>query len=379
MACGVKESGAPDLALIATADGLPVPAALVVTANRAKAAPVLTSLAHFAASGGRSAGVILNSGNANAATGTAGREAARGTCAAAARELGCSTEEVLVCSTGLIGVPLRAERILAAIPALAAARAVSGDQDAAQAILTTDTVTKQTVVRGDGWCVGGMAKGAAMLSPRLESPHATMLAVLTTDAAADSQMLQAALNSAVRESFNALDVDGATSTNDTVIVMASGSSEVAPSADELTPALTKACANLADQMAADAEGATKRVRVTVIGAASDHDAAKAARAVARSELVQCSLYGGDPYWGRVVSELGASGAAFDPERVSVSYGGVVVCRHGIACEHDRVAVAGHMSGREIGVIADLGLGAGRSTVTTTDLSPEYIAENMRTS
>ena len=389
-ACGIKESGAPDLALVATTDHRPVPVAAVVTANKAKAAPVLTTLAHLAASNGHAAAVVINSGNANAATGAAGRDAAQATCVAVATQIGCSPEEVLVCSTGLIGIPLAVDRILAGVPKLAAGLSADGSA-AAQAILTTDTRVKESVRTNDGWTVGGMAKGAAMLSPQLRAPaphattgggpppHATMLAVLTTDAEVDHATLRLTLLHAAERSFNTIDVDGATSTNDTVILMASGLAGPPVSIEAFVEAVTSVCRDLADQMVADAEGASKRARVTVAGAASAEDAAIAARAVARSQLVQCSLHGADPYWGRVVSELGASGVAFDPGKVSVAYGGVTVCTGGIAVGHDSAALTQYMAGRELQVTADLGLGTGEATITTTDLSPEYIAENMRTS
>lgn len=376
----MKESGAPDLAVVATEDSSAVPTAVVVTANRAKAAPVLTTLAHLAAAGGRAAAVVLNSGNANAATGAAGLEASRNTCLTAARELGCAPEEVLVCSTGLIGIPLPVERILAQLPNVAGARRPDGDKDAAQAILTTDTRAKEATERGNGWTVGAMAKGAAMLSPRLESPpHATMLAVLTTDAEVDHATLRTVLQTAVESSFNALDVDGATSTNDTVILMASGRAGPPDSMEEFAEAVSKVCSDLAWQMANDAEGANKVVTVRVVGAATEADARVAARSIARSQLVQCSFHGADPYWGRVVSEAGASGARFDPNRISVSYGGVTVCGAGSAVEHDIAKVADHMAERFLDVEVDLGLGDGTASITTTDLSPAYIAENMRTS
>lgn len=389
LACGIKESGAPDLALVATADHAAVPTAAVVTANRAKAAPVLTTLAHLAASEGRAAAVVLNSGNANAATGAPGRDAAQRTCDAVATEIGCRPDEVLVCSTGLIGIPLVVERILDAVPTLASNLSHDGGAAAAEAIMTTDTRSKESLEAGTGWTVGGMAKGAAMLSPRLGAlraatgggppSHATMLAVLTTDAEVDHVTLGSALTVAVDRSFNSIDVDGATSTNDTVILMASGLAGPPTSMEEWVEAVTTVCTDLAQQMVQDAEGATKRARITVAGAASAADAAVAARAVARSQLVQCSLHGADPYWGRIVSELGASGAAFDPERVTVSYGGVKVCAAGVAADHDSGALARHLAGVDIDICADLGLGSGEATVTTTDLSPAYIAENMRTS
>ena len=374
-ACGIKPAGGPDLALVATHDGVAVPAAAVFTANRATAAPVQVSRSHLAASGGRAAAVVLNSGNANAATGEAGRDHARRMAAATAGEVGCAPQEVLVCSTGLIGIPLPVDLVEKALPTLAAGRSVEGAAEAAAAILTTDTRAKQARVEGPGFTVGGMAKGAAMLSPRM----ATMLAVLTTDAAVDHPTLQGALAAAVAGSFNALTVDGCTSTNDTVIVLASGRAGPERAEGDLARALAAACADLARQMAADAEGATKLVTVRVTGARSDADAHLAARAVAESQLVKCSLYGGDPYWGRVVSELGSAGVDFDPDRVTVAYGGVEVCRKGVAAVHDPEALAAAMGAYEITLAADLGLGTGRGEVLSTDLTPDYIAENMRTS
>ncbi len=237
--------------------------------------------------------------------------------------------------------------------------------------MTTDTVPKEVSVTVNGFTVGGMAKGAAMLAPDM----ATMLAVLTTDAVADPQTLVGQLRAAVADSFNALVVDGCTSTNDTVIVLANGRSGRPLD----TEALTEACRQLAEQMAADAEGATKVARIRVHGAESDDDARRAARKVAESQLVQCSLYGADPYWGRIVSELGSSGAAFASARVSVAYGGVEVCRDGIAVDHDEAAVAEHLAGNHVVITADLGLGQGRAAMLFTDLTPGYIDENMRTS
>jgi len=374
VACGIKSSGAPDLALVATADGRPVPTAAVFTANRATAAPVQVSRRHLAASGGNATAVVLNSGNANAATGAPGVEVAEGTCALVAAGLGCAAAEVLVCSTGLIGIPLALAPFVTGVPTLVAARGPAGGAAAAAAILTTDTGPKEIVIRGNGFTVGGMAKGAAMLAPHM----ATMLAVLTTDAAVAPVVLQHALAAAVTTSFNEITVDGSNSTNDTVIVLAGGGRGPVDE-DAFADALARACSDLAGQMAADAEGATKLIRVEVTGAASDADAARAARQVAESQLVKCSFYGQDPYWGRVVSELGSAGAAFELGRVSVAYGGVVVCRRGEPAAHDAVAVAAHLAGRRVTVSADLGLGPGRAAVTTADLTPAYIAENMRTS
>ncbi len=374
--CGIKAGDALDLALVATADGQPVPAAAVFTSNKACAAPVQVSRAHLAASGGYAAGVVINSGNANAATGADGRSNAEHTCALVAEGLGCLETDILVCSTGLIGIPLPMEALVSGIEPLLRGR--KGNEvfgaKAAEAIMTTDTRVKETLVGTGLLTVGGMAKGAAMLAPNL----ATMLAVLTTDATASAGELQEALRAAVDGTFNSLVVDGCQSTNDTVIILASGKAG-APPKGALAEALTLACADLAEQMADDAEGATKVATIKVTGARSADDARRAARRVAESQLVQCSLYGGDPYWGRIVSELGSAGADFDPDRVSVAYGGVVVCRDGVAAPHKEEKVRAHMEGRMIDVTADLGLGEGTATFLTTSLSPAYIDENKGTS
>lgn len=377
VACGVKASGDLDLALIATADGAAVPAAAVFTSNRMTAAPVVTSAAHLAATGGRAAAVVLNSGNANAATGAAGREHAEQMCAAVAAEVGCDTSEVLVCSTGLIGIPLPIETILGAVAGLAEHRRLDGAVDAAEALRTTDTHRKVSDARRGELTVAGMAKGAAMLAPDM----ATMLAVLTTDATADQAVLQAVLTDGVRDSFNALVVDGCTSTNDTVILLASGAAGPAgPSTEaDLAAAVAEVCADLAGQMAGDAEGATKVVHLTVVGAASDVDARRGARAVAMSQLTKCSWYGCDPYWGRIASDLGSAGIEFDPDRLSISYGGHVVAAGGVAALHDTAAVEAVMQERRLDIEADLGLGDGRATVITNDLTHAYIDENMGTS
>jgi glutamate N-acetyltransferase/amino-acid N-acetyltransferase len=375
-AAGIKSSGRLDLAVVATADARAVPAAGVFTGNLAPAAPVTVSRAHLAASGGRAAAVVVNAGNANAATGIAGRANAERTAAVAATALGASSEEVLVCSTGLIGVPLPMERIDAALRPLVTR--LGGDEaaatEAATAIMTTDTRVKQTRVDGDGFVVGGMGKGAAMLAPDM----ATMLAVLTTDAFVDARTLARMLRDGVARSFNAVSVDGCTSTNDTVLVLASGGAGPVDDA-ALAEALHGACADLASQMVADAEGATRVVQIAVRGAVDDAEARRAARRVADSTLVKCSLHGGDPYWGRVVSELGSAGVSFDPERVSVSYGGVTTCRKGVAAAHDESRVRAHLAGRHVELESDLGLGGGAAVVLTADLGPGYIDENKRTS
>lgn len=381
IACGIKESGNTDLSLVATADHYPVPAAAVFTTNLSTAAPVVTTRSHLAITGGQASAVILNSGNANAATGSDGRAKAERMCLLVAEKIGCEPTDVLVCSTGLIGIPLPMAPVESGVGPLVAALASSPEAGiaAATAIMTTDTVCKEVVVHGltipgERFAVGGMAKGAAMLAPNM----ATMLAVLTTDAAVTADQLQVALSSGVADSFNALSVDGCTSTNDTVIIFASGKAGPVDQAS-LNATVAKACASLAAQMADDAEGATKVVRVVVTGAASIDDARKGARKIAESALCKCSWYGQDPYWGRVVSELGSSGAAFDPDLVSVSYGGVMVCRDGIAAQHDQEAIKTLMAERHIELVADLGLGEGVATILTNDLTHAYVDENMRTS
>ncbi|MEX2659469.1 MAG: bifunctional glutamate N-acetyltransferase/amino-acid acetyltransferase ArgJ [Acidimicrobiales bacterium] len=372
--CGIKASGALDLAVVATAAHRPVAAAGVFTSNKATAAPVAVSRAHLGATGGRAAAVVLSSGNANAATGPAGRADAHRMCALVASGLGCRPTEVLVCSTGLIGIPLPMDRLEEGIPAVVQVLRADGGEAAATAIMTTDTARKEVVVAGEGFTVGGMAKGAAMLAPNM----ATMLAVLTTDAAATPEQLQEALSDAMATSFNALSTDGCTSTNDTVLLLASGAAgEVDPA--DLHLVVAEACADLARQMAHDAEGATKVVTVRVVGATSDEGAEAAARKVADSALCKCSWYGEDAYWGRIVSELGSCRAPFDEAKVSVSYGGITVCRDGVAAMHDVSALQRVMAAREITVVADLGLGEGTATILTNDLTHAYVDENMGTS
>jgi glutamate N-acetyltransferase / amino-acid N-acetyltransferase len=373
---GIKAAGAPDVAVVATADGRAVPAAGVFTSNLAAAAPVQVSRAHLDATGGRAAGVILTSGNANAATGAPGRAAAERLCVAVAGEIGSIADEILVCQTGLIGIPFPIDHVLPQLEPIVMARGGT-EHDAAlaaRAIMTTDTVPKEVVVAGDGFTVGGLAKGAAMLAPNM----ATMLALCTTDAAVDAATLHGALAEAVAASFNTITVDGSTSTNDTVLVLASGLG-ASPSPAALRAALTEACRSLAAQMVDDAEGATKVSHVRVRGAQSDEAAHRAARKVADSMLVQCSLNGADPYWGRIVSELGSAGTPFDIDRVSVAYGGTVVCAAGVAVAHDEAAVATHMAGRSIEIDCQLGLGTGEAAVLGTDLGYGYIDENRTTS
>ena len=388
VAAGIKASGRPDLSLVATADHRPVTAAGVFTTNLVAAAPVQLSRRHLAAAP-LAAAVVLNSGNANAATGEPGLLVAEGTAALAAEVLGCDRSHILVCSTGLIGIPMPIDPFTTGVPAAAAALAATPDagRSAAEAIMTTDTVAKEALatfdVGGATITVGGMAKGAAMLSPAM----ATMLAVITTDAVVEPGALQTALMQAVDASFNLMTTDGSRSTNDTVLVLAGGAAGNPPiaartlEAHALADALTAVCASLSDQMASDAEGATKFVRLTVKGARSNAEALRAARAVAQSQLVKCSLFGGDPYWGRILSELGASGSFLDPDRVDISYNGFTACVGGVAApgDFDAGALAKSMQQKVIEVVADLRLGNGAATVTTVDLTPGYIDENMRTS
>jgi len=376
VASGIKPSGDADLALVATSDGVAVPAAAVFTQNLVVAAPVTTTRAHLAATGGRAAGVILNSGNANACTGTQGAEAAERMCAEAASAIGSRPEELLVCSTGLIGPQLPMELVTKAVPGLADGRGSTPRHAiaAAEAIMTTDTRYKQTAVRGDGFVVGGMAKGAAMLAPNM----ATMLAVLTTDASLTPVELQAALAAGVADSFNAMSVDGCTSTNDTVLLLAGGRAGPVDSAS-FTAAVAEACLDLAMQMVGDAEGHTKVVKVQVTGAADDDQARRAARKVAESQLVKCSWYGQDPYWGRIASELGTAGVALDVAALTIAYGGTVVSQGGVEVPHDAAAVADHMSGDYLEITCDLATGPGTARILTNDLTHAYIDENMGTS
>jgi glutamate N-acetyltransferase / amino-acid N-acetyltransferase len=375
-AAGIKASGALDLALVAADDGRPVPTAATFTANLAAAAPVLVSREHLAATGGRSSAVVVSSGNANAATGAQGRDDAVRMCALVAEELGAATRDVLVCSTGLIGIRLPMELIERGIPALVESRDDSPEaaSRAATGMLTTDTATKEVLVASPSFTVAGMAKGAAMLAPDM----ATMLAVLTTDAAVEPGPLAEILRIAVRDSFNAMTVDGCTSTNDTVVLMASGrAGPVDPTTVEA--AVLDACSDLAGQMAGDAEGGSKVVQVRVTGARSDDQALRAARKIADSPLVKCSLNGEDPYWGRVASELGSAGVDFEMDRVEIAYGGIAVCRGGVAVGHDSAAVAHHLAGSAIDLHCHLGLADGTGTVTGVDLGHGYIDENRTTS
>ena len=374
VSCGLKSSGELDLALVATSNCLPVNAAGVFTSNKMTAAPVVISKDHLLSTDGRAVAVILNSGNANAATGSGGLVDAERMCELTANELGCSNNEVLVCSTGWIGYSLPMEFITSGISQVVNSLDEDGGLVAAEAIMTTDTVSKHTLVVGDGFKVGGIAKGAAMLEPNM----ATMLAVLTTDADVDSHTATELLKKAVSTSFNCLTVDGAESTNDSVILLASGLAGPI-NTSVLGEALSSACRDLAIQMADDAEGSTKTVFLSITGAVSDIEAAKAARHTANCQLIKCSWYGQDPYWGRIAAQIGASGVAFDPDTLTVDYGGQIVYADGKPQKVNTDLLSEHMSGRQLKLTVDLGQGSGAAEVVTTDLTHAYIDENMRTS
>ncbi len=383
MSGGIKSDGRLDMALVATEDGQAVPCAATFTANKAAAAPVQVSKAHLAETKGYASAVILTSGNANAATGVQGISDVEELCSLAARRIGSmysskniSPNSILVCQTGLIGIPFPIDQVRHRVDSLVDGLGGSRKHGelAARAIMTTDKVQKETYIEADGYSVGGMAKGAAMLAPNM----ATMLAVLCTDANCDPDSLQDILRSAVSDTFNRISVDGCTSTNDTVVLLANGRSGSVAS-DSLYSSVREACMSLAMQMVNDAEGATKTAFISVEGASSNSDAAKAARKVAESQLVQCSLYGEDPYWGRVASEIGTSGAMFDIDKLSIYYGDILVCRGGIAVDHDSSALAGYMRNRSIEIRCNLNLGDGSYQIITTDLSYGYIDENRTTS
>ena len=373
IAAGLKGSGALDLALVFN-EGPGYGAAGVFTRNQVKAAPVLWS--RQVLTSGRLRAVILNSGGANACTGPGGFRDAHATAealAAALSERGAETGafEVAVCSTGLIGDRLPMDKVLAGVRAIVdeIAYGCTGGEEAARAIMTTDTVPKQVAVHhADNWTVGGMVKGAGMIAPSL----ATMLCVLTTDAVADAAALDAALRRAAALSFDRLDIDGCCSTNDTVLLLASGASAVAPCQSDLDDAVLRVCDDLAAQMQADAEGVTKRVSVIVAGAPTEADALSVARTVARDNLVKTALFGSDPNWGRVLAAVGMSALTVDPDRISVSFNGFPVCVDGVGAPGAREV---DLTGPDIEVVIDLGLGSQRCAVRTTDLSHGYVQLN----
>jgi glutamate N-acetyltransferase/amino-acid N-acetyltransferase len=365
VAAGLKTSGERDVAVVIN-DGPSRAAAAVFTSNRVQAAPVTWS--RQVVSGGRVRAVVLNSGGANACTGPAGFQDTHATAERLAAALDDSAGEIAVCSTGLIGERLPLDLLLPAVHAAVAEADRSGGVHAADAIRTTDTIIKIAFRREDGYTVGGMAKGAAMLAPSL----ATMLVVLTTDADLTAVELDAALRSATAVTFERLDSDGCMSTNDTVLLMASGASGVKPGKQDFTRALTEVCADLARQLQRNAEGASKFVTIEVVGAASEADAVTVGRSVARNNLLKCALAGSDPNWGRVLSAVGTTDAVFDPDRLNVAMNGVWVCRAG-APGDDRSKV--DLTGKDITITVDLSAGPHSAVILTTDLTEAYVHEN----
>jgi glutamate N-acetyltransferase/amino-acid N-acetyltransferase len=365
VAAGLKSSGGADVAVVVN-DGPDAPAAGVFTGNRVKAAPVLWS--QQVVKGGVVRAVVLNSGGANACTGPRGFQDTHATAEHIASQLDIGAGDVAVCSTGLIGEPLPMDKLLPGVTSAVRALTPDGGAAAAEAILTTDTVAKNAVVAGNGWSVGGMAKGAGMLAPAL----ATMLVVLTTDAVAGAEALDEALRAATRVTFDRIDADGCMSTNDTVLLLGSGASGVEPAQGELTAAVTDACHDLAQQLIADAEGATKHITIEVRGAATEADAVEVGRAVARNNLVKTALFGNDPNWGRILAAVGTTQAPFEPDRVDVAVNGVWVCRFGAAAA-DRSTV--DLRGRDVTITVHLHEGETTATIWTTDLSHAYVHEN----
>jgi glutamate N-acetyltransferase/amino-acid N-acetyltransferase len=365
VAAGLKSSGAPDVAIVVN-DGPQHAAAGVFTRNRVKAAPVLWSQQVLRAGVVRA--VALNSGGANACTGPDGFLDTHRTAELVGELAGIGAGDVAVCSTGLIGERLPTDKLFAGLTQAYADASAQGGADAARAIMTTDSVPKTATAQGDGFTVGGMAKGAGMLAPSL----ATMLVVVTTDAVADPSTLDAVLRAATRVTFDRVDSDGCTSTNDTVLLLASGASGATPAYDDLLAAVTEVCGSLARQLVADAEGASKDIRIDVQHAASEDEAVAAARSVSRANLVKCAIHGEDPNWGRILAELGMTEAEFEPDQVDVAINGVWVCRDG-ATGDDRELV--DMSGREVVITIDLRAGDASATVWTNDLTAAYVHEN----
>ncbi|MER6460092.1 bifunctional glutamate N-acetyltransferase/amino-acid acetyltransferase ArgJ [Streptomyces sp. NPDC001228] len=365
IAAGIKQNGSPDLALVVN-DGPRRAAAGVFTSNRVKAAPVLWS--EQVLKSGQVSAVVLNSGGANACTGPKGFQDSHATAEKVGEILGRGAIEIAVCSTGLIGVLLPMDKLLPGVETAAAALSEHGGEKAAIAIKTTDTVHKTSVVTKDGWTVGGMAKGAGMLAPGL----ATMLVVLTTDAVAGDEILDKALRAATRTTFDRVDSDGCMSTNDTVLLLASGSAGITPDYEEFAEAVRQVCDDLGQQLIRDAEGASKDIKVEVVNAASEDDAVEVGRSIARNNLLKCAIHGEDPNWGRVLSAIGTTRAAFEPDRLNVAINGVWVCKNGgVGEDRDQV----DMRYREVHIVADLAAGSETATIWTNDLTADYVHEN----
>ena len=363
-----------DMAMIATEDCVPVSCAAVFTQNKFAAPPVELDRATLDANGGKAAAVVVNSGNANAGTGSPGYKNAQLMAAATGEALQVANSHVLVCSTGIIGTPLPMEPILSHIPKLAKKLSVDGANDAARGILTTDHQAKEVVIRGSNFTLGGMAKGCGMIAPNM----GTMLAFLTTDADVPRSVMQKALKAASDATFNTLNVDGATSTNDTAMLFASGRRGKADH-DEFANAVLAACRELTMLMARDAEGMTRIAHVTVTGAHTNEEARIAAKSIVENNLVKCSWYGGDPYWGRLMAAAGSAGVDLNVAKSRVAYGGVVVAAGGVGIDHDGLTLAEHMMGDEVSIEVHLGAGQGSAKMIGIDLGPGYIKENSKTS
>ncbi|MFJ9897030.1 bifunctional glutamate N-acetyltransferase/amino-acid acetyltransferase ArgJ [Streptomyces sp. NPDC091280] len=365
IAAGIKENGNPDLALVVNT-GPRLAAAGVFTSNRVKAAPVLWS--EQVLKGGQVSAVVLNSGGANACTGPKGFQDTHATAEKVADTLGLNAAEIAVASTGLIGVLLPMDKLLPGVEAAAGQLSAHGGEKAAIAIKTTDSVHKTAVVTKDGWTVGGMAKGAGMLAPGL----ATMLVVLTTDADVESDVLDTALRAATRTTFDRVDSDGCMSTNDTVLLLASGAAQVTPEYAEFAEAVRAVCDDLGQQLIRDAEGASKDIKIEVVNAASEDDAVEVGRSIARNNLLKCAIHGEDPNWGRVLSAIGTTKAVFEPDQLNVAINGVWVCKNGgVGEDRDKV----DMRYREVHIVADLAAGGETATVWTNDLTADYVHEN----
>ncbi|MEU8628247.1 bifunctional glutamate N-acetyltransferase/amino-acid acetyltransferase ArgJ [Streptomyces sp. NPDC048669] len=366
IAAGIKDSGNPDLALVVN-NGPRRAAAGVFTSNRVKAAPVRWS--EQVLKGGEVSAVVLNSGGANACTGPQGFQDTHATAEKAAEVLkGHSAGEIAVASTGLIGLLLPMDKLLPGIEKAAAVLSEHGGEKAAIAIKTTDTVHKTAVAGGAGWTVGGMAKGAGMLAPGL----ATMLVVLTTDADVDAAGLDTALRDATRTTFDRIDSDGCMSTNDTVLLLASGASGIIPEQGEFAEAVRAVCDDLARQLIGDAEGASKDIRIEVVNAATEDDAVEVGRSIARNNLLKCAIHGEDPNWGRVLSAIGTTKAAYEPDELNVAINDVWVCKNGGVGE-DRDLV--DMRYREVRITADLAAGTESAVIWANDLTADYVHEN----